>query len=107
MDTGNLCAQVILLLLEVEWVCDDVALKVAGEADLDGASGSQVLRVQIGQSNPRTLSLVSNIVSVLVDTDATGLTTLRSRVLRQVLWLEGLNDVVVLDGTVDLTPEAE
>mmetsp|Transcript_44693 Transcript_44693/g.59316 ORF Transcript_44693/g.59316 Transcript_44693/m.59316 type:complete len:336 (-) Transcript_44693:357-1364(-) len=107
VDASDLCAQVELLLLEVEGVGHNYAIEVTREAHLDHASGGQVLRVQVGESDPGTLSLVCNIVGVLVDTDAASLTALRSSVFRQVLGLKSLNDVVVFSGARDLTPEAE
>ena len=75
----------MLLLFEVEGVCDYSSLKVASEADLDGASFGDVSWVQVGQENPRAVSSISHVVCVFIDASATGLTTLLSRVLGQSL----------------------
>lgn len=107
VNARNLSTKVVLLLSEVEGVRDNVTFQVSREADLDLASGIDVLWHQIRKSSPRTLSLVSNEVGVLVHTEAATFATLGSAILRQVLGLKGLHNVVVVDCASDLTPKTE
>ena len=107
MNSGDLRTQVVLLLAEVEGVGNDLALKVAREADLDCAGALQILRLQIGKGRPWALCLVGHEVAVLVHTSATRFTTLRKCALRQVLGLKDLSNIVVFLGASDFAPEAD
>ena len=105
MDSRNLSTQVVLLSTEVEGIRHDLTLKVTGKADLDLTSCSQVLRVEIGKNCPGSLRLVGNVVGVLINALSTSLATLRSLIFRQVLCVQGLNNVVVINSARNLAPE--
>ena len=107
VDPRNLSAQIVLFPAEVERVRHDLALEVTSEADLNLAGSGDVIRIQVGQDRPRALSLIGYIVGVLIAALTTSFTTFRSSVLGQVLCVQGLNNIVVLDSTGNLTPELE
>ncbi len=107
MDSSDLSAQVELFLLEVEGVCDNLTFKVTAKGNLDCSSCLKVLWHKVGEGSPWTLGLVADVVSVFIDADTTRLSAFRSGILRQVLRLKGLNNVIVLLGTQNLTPESE
>lgn len=107
VNTGDLGTEEVLFLTEIERVGHDVSLEVTREADLDGTCSFQVLGIEIGECNPIAMSLVGHEVGVLVDADATSLTTFGSFDLRQVLGFEDLTDVVILLSTGDFTPETK
>ena len=99
----------MLLLFEVEGVCDYLTLKVTSETDLDGASLGDVGWIEVGQQEPLAVSRRSHIVCVFIDASTAGLTTRFrvSRILGHSLALEDLGDIVVLVGTADFAPEAD
>ena len=105
VDSGDLGAQVVLLLAEVERIGDDFAFQVTCEADLDLLGSLQVRGVQIWEAHPRALGLIGDEVGVLVHARTASLPTLGSRVLGQVLGLKGLSNVIVHLSSLDAAPE--
>lgn len=58
VDTGNLSAQIVLFLSEVERVGNNITLEVTSETDLDLTGSFEALRIQIGKTGPGALRLV-------------------------------------------------
>ena len=107
MDSGDLRAQIVLFLTEIEWVGDDLSIEITCEAHLDLSGSFKVTRLDIWEHGPGSLCPIRHKVRVLVDSSATWLTALRSSILWQVLRLEDFNNIVIALSSGDLTPETE
>lgn len=107
MDARDLGSKVVLLLAEIEGVCNDFALEVASETDFDLAGSSQVLGIQVRESCPRALHAVGNKVGVFVNTYAPTFTAFRPSVFWQVLSIKELCNKIIFLSSKDFTPETD
>lgn len=112
VDTGDLSSQVMLLLSEEEWVCDDVTLEATSEEDFDRSGGYEILWLQIWKHGPVSEGGTSDPISFLVNASALGLHLSRCWIFLVVwgVWIFTLEitfgDIVVFLGTSDFTKES-
>ena len=120
-NTSNLCAQVMFLLSEEEWVGVDGTIQVTGEQNLNLARSFDVGGTQIRKTSPFSLqAIVCNVVGEPVHTGTTWLldsrctafikiflTFVKNSLISFSLIASCFNNVVVLLCAPNFTEEAQ